>query len=164
MTIEDMVSLMSIKIGDTDHDICVIPLQIILLNRAQDFVVQKLERHLLGILGQCETEKALGASGEFDLTTLDETIFHYRKGLDGVRLTDGKFCNILSFQEYRHYVDIEKSFTADAPICYFRGDNVYVEERTVDVHIRRLRKALEKTQHQDMVQTVRGAGYRLSNK
>lgn len=44
------------------------------------------------------------------------------------------------------------------------GDNVYVEERTVDVHIRRLRKALEKTQHENMVQTVRGAGYRLSNK
>lgn len=44
------------------------------------------------------------------------------------------------------------------------GDNVYVEERTVDVHIRRLRKALETTQHQDMIQTVRGAGYRLSNK
>ena len=42
------------------------------------------------------------------------------------------------------------------------GGNVYVEERTVDVHIRRLRKALEPTGLQDMVQTVRGTGYRFS--
>jgi two-component system phosphate regulon response regulator PhoB len=42
------------------------------------------------------------------------------------------------------------------------GGNVYVEERTVDVHIRRLRKALEPAGLEDMVQTVRGAGYRFS--
>lgn len=42
------------------------------------------------------------------------------------------------------------------------GGNVYVEERTVDVHIRRLRKALEPNGLQDMVQTVRGSGYRFS--
>jgi len=42
------------------------------------------------------------------------------------------------------------------------GNDVYVEERTVDVHIRRLRKALEKTEHDRMIQTVRGAGYRFS--
>ncbi|AUX92622.1 phosphate response regulator transcription factor PhoB [Mixta gaviniae] len=42
------------------------------------------------------------------------------------------------------------------------GTNVYVEDRTVDVHIRRLRKALELTGHDRMVQTVRGTGYRFS--
>jgi len=42
------------------------------------------------------------------------------------------------------------------------GENVYVEERTVDVHIRRLRKALTTTGHDRLVQTVRGAGYRFS--
>lgn len=41
------------------------------------------------------------------------------------------------------------------------GGNVYVEERTVDVHIRRLRKALG-SQHDHLVQTVRGTGYRFS--
>ena len=40
------------------------------------------------------------------------------------------------------------------------GTNVYVEDRTVDVHIRRLRKAL--LEHNFLVQTVRGAGYRFS--
>jgi two-component system phosphate regulon response regulator PhoB len=42
------------------------------------------------------------------------------------------------------------------------GDHVFVEERTVDVHIRRLRQALEKTGHDIYIQTVRGAGYRFS--
>lgn len=44
------------------------------------------------------------------------------------------------------------------------GGNVYVEERTVDVHIRRLRKALQPGDHDRLVQTVRGAGYRFSPK
>jgi len=43
------------------------------------------------------------------------------------------------------------------------GGNVYVEERTVDVHIRRLRKALGE-RHDYLVQTVRGTGYRFSSK
>lgn len=42
------------------------------------------------------------------------------------------------------------------------GDRVFVEDRTVDVHIRRLRNALSVSGHEDLVQTVRGAGYRLS--
>jgi two-component system phosphate regulon response regulator PhoB len=42
------------------------------------------------------------------------------------------------------------------------GDHVFVEERTVDVHIRRLRKALEPTRLDRLIQTVRGTGYRIS--
>jgi len=41
------------------------------------------------------------------------------------------------------------------------GDHVYIEERTVDVHIRRLRKALEASGHDRLIDTVRGAGYGL---
>ena len=44
------------------------------------------------------------------------------------------------------------------------GGNVYVEERTVDVHIRRLRKALESFGFDPLIQTVRGAGYRFSTR
>ncbi len=44
------------------------------------------------------------------------------------------------------------------------GQNVYVEERTVDVHVRRLRKALEAYSADHYVQTVRGAGYRFSTR
>lgn len=42
------------------------------------------------------------------------------------------------------------------------GGGVYVEDRTVDVHIRRLRLALSSTGHEDLIQTVRGTGYRFS--
>jgi two-component system phosphate regulon response regulator PhoB len=44
------------------------------------------------------------------------------------------------------------------------GGNVYVEERTIDVHIRRLRKALEEHSCDGYIQTVRGAGYRCSER
>ena len=44
------------------------------------------------------------------------------------------------------------------------GSNVYVEERTVDVHIRRLRKVLEPHGHDTLIQTVRGSGYRFSTR
>ena len=44
------------------------------------------------------------------------------------------------------------------------GANVYVEERTVDVHVRRLRKALAADGADDYIQTVRGAGYRFSTR
>ncbi len=46
------------------------------------------------------------------------------------------------------------------------GANVYVEERTVDVHIRRLRKALQTDlgDYSDLIQTVRGTGYRFSSR
>lgn len=43
------------------------------------------------------------------------------------------------------------------------GDHVFVEDRTVDVHIRRLRKALELVGKDALIQTVRGAGYRFSS-
>ena len=44
------------------------------------------------------------------------------------------------------------------------GDHVFIEERTVDVHIRRLRKSLERTGHHELIETVRGAGYRFIDK
>ena len=41
------------------------------------------------------------------------------------------------------------------------GDHVFIEDRTVDVHIRRLRDAIAPSGHDDLVETVRGAGYRF---
>ena len=42
------------------------------------------------------------------------------------------------------------------------GDHVFIEERTVDVHIRRLRAALSPSGHEAYIQTIRGSGYRFS--
>ncbi len=56
----------------------------------------------------------------------------------------------------------ERVYSREQVLNHVWGNNVYVEERTVDVHIRRLRKALEPCSHDQLVQTVRGAGYRFS--
>jgi two-component system phosphate regulon response regulator PhoB len=56
----------------------------------------------------------------------------------------------------------ERVYTRSQLLDHVWGGSVYVEERTVDVHIRRLRKTLEPVHLDDMVQTVRGAGYRFS--
>ena len=56
----------------------------------------------------------------------------------------------------------ERVFSRSQLLDRVWGGNVYVEERTVDVHIRRLRKALEPSGTDGYVQTVRGAGYRFS--
>jgi two-component system, OmpR family, phosphate regulon response regulator PhoB len=56
----------------------------------------------------------------------------------------------------------ERVYSRSQLLDYVWGGSVYVEERTVDVHIRRLRKTLEPFDCQDLVQTVRGAGYRFS--
>ncbi|MCU0841239.1 MAG: phosphate regulon transcriptional regulator PhoB [Thiobacillaceae bacterium] len=56
----------------------------------------------------------------------------------------------------------ERVYSRSQLLDHVWGDHVFVEERTVDVHIRRLRGALEGTGHDKLIQTVRGAGYRLS--
>lgn len=56
----------------------------------------------------------------------------------------------------------ERAYNRSQLLDFVWGDTVYIEERTVDVHIRRLRKALEPSGHDNLVQTVRGVGYRFS--
>lgn len=56
----------------------------------------------------------------------------------------------------------ERVYSRSQLLDHVWGDHVFVEERTVDVHIRRLRSALEPTGHDRLIQTVRGSGYRLS--
>ncbi|RTE85542.1 phosphate regulon transcriptional regulator PhoB [Aliidiomarina sp. B3213] len=56
----------------------------------------------------------------------------------------------------------ERVYSREQLLDHVWGTNVYVEDRTVDVHIRRLRKALESHGHDRLVQTVRGVGYRFS--
>lgn len=58
----------------------------------------------------------------------------------------------------------ERVYSREQLLNHVWGTNVYVEDRTVDVHIRRLRKALEPGGHDRMVQTVRGTGYRFSTR
>ena len=58
----------------------------------------------------------------------------------------------------------ERVYSRDQILDHVWGPNVYLDERTVDVHIRRLRKAISVAGHEKYVQTVRGAGYRFSTR
>ena len=105
-----------------------------------------------------------GASGldhvvEFEALKLDQ---------QGQRITvDGQTVP-LGPTEYRmlefFMTHPERVFSRDQLLDRLWGGNVYVEERTIDVHVRRLRKSLEKYGLDRLVQTVRGSGYRFSAK
>ena len=56
----------------------------------------------------------------------------------------------------------ERAYTRTQLLDQVWGGNVYVEDRTIDVHIRRLRKVLEPHNYAGFIQTVRGTGYRFS--
>lgn len=86
----------------------------------------------------------------------------------GHRVTaDGRAIEVAP-TEYRllHFfmTHVDRAFSRSQLLDQVWGDQVYVEERTVDVHVRRLRKALEPTGHDRLLQTVRGVGYRFSDK
>lgn len=93
--------------------------------------------------------------------------------VDGVELNreshrtsiDGKSVNLgpTEFRLLNHFMSApERVFTRSQLLDAVWGTNVYIEERTVDVHIRRLRKTLEPHDKAHMIQTVRGTGYRFS--
>ncbi|HET7812276.1 MAG TPA: phosphate regulon transcriptional regulator PhoB [Steroidobacteraceae bacterium] len=82
------------------------------------------------------------------------------------RVSSGERTIALGPTEYRMLAFFmthpERVYTREQLLDRVWGGNVYVEERTIDVHIRRLRKALEEFGHDRLVQTVRGSGYRFS--
>ena len=100
----------------------------------------------------------------------DETLRHYDLSLSPTshRVTIGDKEIKIGPTEFR----LLQFFMANTDRVYSRtqlldrvwGANVYVEERTVDVHIRRLRKLLAPHGFDQFVQTVHGAGYRFSSK
>jgi two-component system phosphate regulon response regulator PhoB len=82
------------------------------------------------------------------------------------RVSSGERTVALGPTEYRMLAFFmthpERVFTREQLLDRVWGGNVYVEERTIDVHIRRLRKALEEFGYDRLIQTVRGSGYRFS--
>jgi two-component system phosphate regulon response regulator PhoB len=105
-----------------------------------------------------------GASGAGDAIEFDGL----KLDLAGHRVTAGEATVPLGPTEYRmlefFMTHPERVYSRDQLLDRVWGGNVYVEERTIDVHIRRLRKALEAFGYDRFVQTVRGAGYRFSSR
>ena len=57
---------------------------------------------------------------------------------------------------------LERVYSRTQLLDFVWGDHVFIEERTVDVHIRRLRSALTPSGHENLILTVRGSGYRFA--
>ncbi len=57
---------------------------------------------------------------------------------------------------------LERVYSRTQLLDFVWGDHVFIEERTVDVHIRRLRSAIAPSKHDDFIHTVRGSGYRFA--
>ena len=77
-------------------------------------------------------------------------------GSDPVELGPTEFRLLFFFMTHA-----ERVYTRAQLLDEVWGDHVFIEERTVDVHIRRLRAALEASGHHERVETVRGTGYRF---
>ena len=96
---------------------------------------------------------------EFEALKLDQ---------QGQRITVGEQTVALGPTEYRmlefFMTHPDRVFSREQLLDRLWGGNVYVEERTIDVHVRRLRKSLERFGLERFVQTVRGSGYRFSAK
>ena len=88
---------------------------------------------------------------------LDPASHRVSSGGRSLRMGPTEFRMLRFFMENQ-----ERVFTRGQLLDRVWGSNVYVEERTVDVHIRRLRKALSPRGHEHLVQTVHGIGYRFS--
>jgi two-component system phosphate regulon response regulator PhoB len=89
--------------------------------------------------------------------TLDPVGHRVRAGVDEVSLGPTEYRLLKFLME-----NPERVFSRGQLLDRVWGRNVYVEERTVDVHVRRLRQALEPHGVDSLIHTVRGAGYRLS--
>ncbi|WP_297486120.1 phosphate regulon transcriptional regulator PhoB [Ferrovum sp.] len=93
----------------------------------------------------------------FKTLSLDPTTHRVRAGTAEIPLGPTEFKLLHFFMTHP-----ERVYSRTQILDHVWGDHVFIEERTVDVHIRRLRSALETTGHDRFLQTVRGAGYRLT--
>ena len=94
---------------------------------------------------------------EFDGLRLDDSSHRVSSGEREIALGPTEYRLLHFFMRHP-----ERVFTRGQMLDRVWGGNTYVEERTVDVHILRLRKALEPYRLERLVQTVRGSGYRFS--
>ncbi len=96
---------------------------------------------------------------EFDGLSLDPVGHRVQAGGEALSLAPTEFRLLHFFMSNR-----DRVYSREQLLDYVWGRGVFVEERTVDVHIRRLRQALAVKGHDRFIQTVRGAGYRFSTR
>ena len=122
------------------------------------FTPSELVARIKAVLRRCNPTEPDGKQTiEHDKLVLD--IKSHRVTVDGERIDLGP----TEFRLLHFFMkNNDRAYSRGQLLDYVWGDTVYIEERTVDVHIRRLRKALEPSGYEHFVQTVRGMGYRFS--
>lgn len=129
---------------------------------ADDYVVKPFSpRELVSRLRAVFRRRAPEHSGEalaYGSLSIDPSRHEVRVGQQAVKMGLAEF-KLLKFLVGHP----ERVFSRSQLLDSVWGDHVFIEERTVDVHMLRLRKALSPANAQHLVQTVRGLGYRLSN-
>ncbi|WP_261842866.1 phosphate regulon transcriptional regulator PhoB [Aliamphritea ceti] len=103
------------------------------------------------------TPKGIEEPITVDSLTLDPVSHRVSSELKPLELGPTEFRLLQFFMTHQ-----DRAYSRSQLLDMVWGGNVYVEERTVDVHIRRLRKALG-DRHEYLIQTVRGTGYRFSS-
>ena len=125
---------------------------------AKPFSPREMVARVNAVLRRAKPE---GLADEIEIGGLRIDNVSHRVSAEGKRID-------IAPTEYRllHFLmtHADRAFSRSQLLDQVWGDQVYVEERTVDVHVRRLRKALEVTGHDRLLQTVRGVGYRFSDK
>ncbi len=97
-----------------------------------------------------------GESLQFEDLTMDLAAHRVRRRGRDIHLGPTEFRLLRYLMEHQGRV-----FSREQLLDHVWGRDIYVEPRTVDVHIRRLRKAINKTDEIDLIRTVRSAGYSL---
>jgi two-component system, OmpR family, phosphate regulon response regulator PhoB len=129
---------------------------------ADDYVVKPFSLRELKARIKTHLRKQVSARATtFSINGLVLDQVSYRTTVNGELIELGP----TEFRLLRHFMSHrDRVFTRSQLLDTVWGTNVYIEERTVDVHIRRLRKALEPFGKVHLIQTVRGAGYRFSTR
>jgi two-component system, OmpR family, phosphate regulon response regulator PhoB len=130
---------------------------------ADDYITKPFSpRELLARINAV-LRRAMPAEGservEIDGLVLDQSSQRVSSGERTVALGPTEYRMLAFFMTHP-----ERVYTREQLLDRVWGGNVYVEERTIDVHIRRLRKALEEFGYDRLIQTVRGSGYRFSSR
>jgi len=140
MDLATMVDLFNIKVGDPKANEFNISHKLHYLNQGQNRVIRLLKREMLEDIDASDTSQTLGSSGEYDLSSLTYTVFDNYRAIDAVRLTNGNFCDKVSYREYMSMINKSYTINSSCPIYYRRGNIIYVvpySGHTIDVYYMR---------------------------